>query len=53
MKDEPAKKPEAKDAVKDSCDLSHSVCVQCGTEMNLVKTKWICPKCKWIIGCCD
>lgn len=38
---------------KPECELNHSICVQCGTEMNLIKTKWICPKCRWIIGCCD
>jgi hypothetical protein len=38
---------------KDACDLTHNICVQCGMEMNLVKTKWICPKCRWIVGCCD
>lgn len=44
--------PEAAPA-KSECELDHSICVQCGTGMNLIKTKWICPKCKWIIGCCD
>ena len=34
-------------------DVPHNVCLQCGCEMNLVKTKWICPECHWIIGCCD
>lgn len=38
---------------KKECELTYSMCLQCGTEMHLIKTKWVCPKCKWIIGCCD
>ncbi|NUN48882.1 MAG: hypothetical protein HUU15_08660 [Candidatus Brocadiae bacterium] len=49
----PAPPAPAPEPAPERCELSHSVCVQCGVEMELVKTKWICPRCRWIIGCCD
>lgn len=45
--------PREEQPKKAECEISHSLCAQCGCEMDLVKTKWICPKCHWIIGCCD
>jgi hypothetical protein len=41
------------DPAPPNCEFTHDICVQCGTRMDLIKTKWICPKCRWIVGCCD
>jgi ribosomal protein S27AE len=49
MPEEP--KPEEPKA--GSCEAKHNLCARCGATMELVKSKWACPKCHWIIGCRD